>query len=172
MTRIAAFVLVAMLPAAGAAAEVAVELRWEYQNLPPAMKIYHQRSQSPAPLWQTASRAKGELLPVGREIGDARLRLQPGQRKRFVLVYANPTDKPLYFFAAPHQAAPAEHSLGFHLKCLCVGEAFKVGPGETWYRVVELQLSKGFEGDALVLTHTLIGIDAPRAARFGQKSGD
>ncbi len=172
MSRFAACWLAALLPAVAGAADVAVDLRWEYRDLPPAMKIYLPSSQGPAPLWETASRPKSEPLPVGAEISDSRLKLQPGQRKRFVLVYQNPSEKPLYFFAAPHQAQPQEHALGFHFKCLCVSEAFKVGAGETWYRVVELQILKGFEGDTLTLTHTLIGIDAARAAHFGRKRAD
>ncbi len=169
MFRVAAGLL--MLPAVALAGDVMVDIRWEYRDLPPAMKIYQPGSQRPQ-LWETASRAKGEPVPVGREIADSRLKIQPGQRRRFVLVYENATDKPLYFFAAPHQAQPQESALGFHFKCLCVSEAFKVGAGETWYRVVELQILKGFEGDALTLTHALIGIDAARAGRFGRTHQD
>lgn len=85
--------------------------------------------------------------------------------ERFALVFRNPSDS-RYFFAAPHTVHPAEHSLGFKFKCLCINHAFKSEPKGLWYRVVEFRLSRDFAGTQLVLTHTIIGIDKGQAAPF------
>ena len=72
----------------------------------------------------------------------------------------------MYFFAAPHVVEPAEYSLGFKFKCLCINHAFSIGPKETWYRVVELRVSKDVVGDNLNITHTIVGIDKDKMKQF------
>jgi hypothetical protein len=140
---------------------VAVKIEWDYKDVPPGIKI-HTLKGNPK-LWKTESLKQTSQLPIKDEIKDATLQLDPGDVRRFALVYTNTGEKPLYFFAAPHSAEPAENSLGFKFKCLCVNHAYKVAPGETWYRIVEFKLAPKFVGDKLTLKHQLIGIGKDRA---------
>lgn len=117
-------------------------------------------------LWTTGSIPEGKRTPFGELIPDSQIVLKPGSKKQFVLVMKNPTNDPVYFFAAPHSALPVEHSFGFKFKCLCVNHAFSVPPKETWYRVVEIRLSSDYLGDHLNLTHNLIGITKERMLQF------
>ena len=154
---------------AHAAASTKVSINWEYKDS--AAKIESYEAKDRPRLWETRSVKSMSELPVAGKMQEAALTLAPGEKKRFVLVVRNDSDKPLYFFAAPHQALPLEHTLGFKFKCLCVNHAFIVGPKETWYRVVELQMSEGFVGDALAITHAIIGIDGKRAKEFSHPAG-
>lgn len=155
--------------AAHAANPVKVSIGWEYKDVAAKVELYEPKNF--VRLWETRSVKSAGELPIAGKIEGSTFRLAPGERKRFVLVMRNDTDKPLYFFAAPHQVLPVEHSLGFKFKCLCVNHAFIVGPKETWYRVVELQMSDGFVGNELAITHALIGIDEKRAKEFSQPAG-
>jgi hypothetical protein len=147
-----------------------VKITWEYKDLPPNMKIYQPPRGAILKLWETAVVKDHKDLPVSDEINNSVLKLRRGTNKTFVLVYKNDTDLPIYFFAAPHQVTPPEYSLGFKLKCLCINQAFQVGPGEIWYRVVELQISKNIVGDAVGITHTLIGISKERMGKFNSQT--
>jgi len=164
------FALLFVLPQPAAAAEaVAVDIRWEYRNFAAAVELYE--AEGRPRLWETKSVKTLADAPVVGLIDDSSFALAPGRRKRFVLVVRNETAAPLHFFAAPHVVDPVEHSLGFKFKCLCINHAFTVGPGEVWYRVVELRLSRGHVGDALTVTHSIIGIDGERAAAFSKPPG-
>jgi|SRR3989442_1381351 len=149
---------------------VSVKITWEYKDLPPNMKIYQPPRGAILKLWETSVVKDHKDLPVSNEISDSVLKLRRGTNKTFVLVYKNDTRQPIYFFAAPHQVAPPEYSLGFKLKCLCINQAFQVGPGEIWYRVVELQISKNLVGDAVGISHTLIGISKERLGKFNSQT--
>jgi hypothetical protein len=154
---------------AQAAEPINVSIGWQYKDIAAHIELYEAKGYPR--LWETRSVKSVSDLPIAGKIDSAAFKLRPGEKKRFVLVMRNDTDKPLYFFAAPHQVSPVEHSLGFKFKCLCVNHAFIVGPKETWYRVVELHMSQGFVGDALAITHTIIGIDEKRAKEFSQPAG-
>ena len=149
---------------------VSVKITWEYKDLPPNMKIYQPPRGAILKLWETAVVKDHKGLPVSDEISNSVLKLRRGTNKTFVLVYKNDTQLPIYFFAAPHQVAPPEYSLGFKLKCLCINQAFQIGPGEIWYRVVELQLSKNIVGNAVGISHTLIGISKERMGKFNSQT--
>lgn len=95
--------------------------------------------------------------------------MRPGSTKMFVLIMKNTEAQPVNFFAAPHHVEPQEHSLGFHFNCLCVNHVFTVGPGETWYRVVRLQMHKDYRGKKLGIRHTLIGAGDELKKSFGLK---
>src|SRR2546426_12715192 len=99
---------------------VSVKITWEYKDLPPNMKIYQPPRGAILKLWETSVVKDHKDLPVSNEISDSVLKLRRGTNKTFVLVYKNDTRQPIYFFAAPHQVAPPEYSLGFKLKCLCI----------------------------------------------------
>jgi hypothetical protein len=166
-------IAVAALAAASvqAAEPIKVRLLWRYQDLATGMEV---RELAPGqwPLWKTATVANREQAPIRDEIPDATLMMHAGQKKRFALVYTNHTDKPVYFFAAPHHADPPENALGFKFKCLCVNQAYEVPPGHTWYRVVEFRLAPSYVGDHLDITHSLIGLDAARAEEFNKSMRD
>lgn len=148
------------------------KIDWQYQNIASGMHIHELKPGSKAALWQTATVKDAAQLPVGKEIGDGELHFEKGSAKRFVLVYQNTSDKPVYFFATPHHAEPAEYSLGFKFKCLCIDHAYSVAPHETWYRVVELRTSRDMAGNAISLTHTLVGIDQARMEKFSLKPAE
>jgi hypothetical protein len=146
-----------------------VHINWTYKDFPAKVELYGVKGHPR--LWETKSVKSLDHAPVVARLESSDFRLGPGDRVRFALVVRNDTDKPLYFFAAPHQAHPVEHSLGFKFKCLCVNHAFVVAPRETWYRVVELSLSEAFVGSELTITHTILGIDEVRARAFSRPSG-
>lgn len=146
--------------------KVNIEVKWEYTSLPLQMEIREPSGAQSLALWTTGSVPEGKRAPFGDPIPNGQLVLKPGSKKQFLLVMQNPTDSPVYFFAAPHSALPVEHSFGFKFKCLCVNHAFSVPPRETWYRVVEIRLAPDFLGDTLTLTHNLIGISRERMLQF------
>lgn len=149
--------------------KVKITISWEYKNFPKRfsqMKIYEPVSGKPLGLWLTASEKDLSQVPISREIKNSLLNMKRGSSKRFVLVLKNETNKPLFFFAAPHQVQPAEYSLGFKFRCLCINHAFKVGPKETWYRVVQLRVSPHFVGNSLNIKHSLVSITEKRMKSF------
>lgn len=163
--------ILALLFSIAFAKDVPVTVKWEHKNIPPGMKIYDLKSGSKAALWKTDTVKSLKEAPVGNEIPTGEMKLATGSKKRFVLVYENKSDQALYFFAAPHQAEPAESSLGFKFKCLCINHAFKIQPNEIWYRVVEIRIAPKFLGDRLTLTHQVIGLDPAKAEDFNKSMG-
>lgn len=172
MNKILLFFLFGILSTKGLCAtpDVKVKILWEYTNLPHAMKIYEVDPKKKTRLWEMGSVKVLTEAPVTSEIVESTLLMKPGQKKRFVLIFTNPDPKPYYFFAAPHHAVPAEHSLGFKFKCLCTNHAYTAGPHEIWFRVVEFNLSKDFEGTELSLSHNVIGITKERMNNFSKAS--
>ena len=150
-----------------AADKVKVNIGWEYKDIGAKVELHEVKSRSR--LWETKSVKLMNLAPIGNKIENSVLLLEPGQSKRFALVMRNETEKPLFFFAAPHVAHPVEHSLGFKFRCLCINHAFTVGPKETWYRIVEFRLANGFVGRELSVTHSVIRIDQSRAKLFAKE---
>ncbi|WP_411823344.1 LIC11469 family lipoprotein adhesin Lsa20 [Leptospira sp. 'Mane'] len=149
---------------------VEIEIGWLYTQLPLKMEIREPSGSQSLALWTTGSVPFGKSAPFSTIIVDSKILLKPGAKKQFLLVMKNDTDSTVYFFAAPHQAHPVEHSFGFKFKCLCVNHAFTVPPGEFWYRVVEIRLSPEFLGDKLTLTHNVIGITKERMLDFEKGS--
>lgn len=153
------------------ASKVSIQIQWETTTLPLEMEIREPSGAQTLALWTTGSVKEGKQTPFGDLIPKSTLVLKPGSKKQFLLVMKNPTDTPVYFFAAPHSALPVEHSFGFKFKCLCVNHAFTVPPKETWYRVVEIRLAPDFLGDQLALKHNLIGISRERMLQFEKSAG-
>ena len=145
---------------------VRVSLAWQNHGLDVPMETFHLPEGSRAKLWEMGTGANAGELPLGEAFPDGRLVVTPGSVNRFVLVMRNPTDAPLYFFAAPHHVNPVQLSLGFKFKCLCINHAFEIPPGHTWYRVVELRMDEGFVGDGITIEHALIGLDEARKREF------
>ena len=165
---IAAALLALSASLAEPANSVKVTLAWEHKDFAETVEVHELKGQPR--LWETKNVKSPAQAPIGDKIGNSSFVLEPGQAKRLALVVKNGSAGPLFFFAAPHAVHPAEHSLGFRFKCLCINHAFSVGPGETWYRIVEFRLSKEFVGRELTVTHTIIGIDKARADAFSSKS--
>jgi hypothetical protein len=159
------------LAAAAPSRDVAIRLHWKNKDLPGAMQVYAPAAGAKTVLWKTGPVASRSEFSLGEEVTDRAIAVTRGQPKRLILAYENKGDTPLHFFAAPHHAEPEESSLGFKFKCLCVNHAFTVPPGRTWYRIVELRIDPDFSGDALDVTHTLIGIDEARAREFSKSPG-
>ncbi len=166
---VAALLAVPLAVAAASPSSVQVTVEWEYRNFDSVVEVF-EISGRPRLLETRSVRDLGDA-PLAAPIEGASFALSPGQRKRFAVVVRNDSPQPVYFFAAPHDVRPAEHALGFAVKCLCINRAFAVGPAETWYRIVEVRLARDFEGDALTLTHSVIGIDRRRAEAFSRSAG-
>lgn len=169
MKRMLILLMLAATPTLAAeqtARPVKIEIQWSYKNFAPQVMLYE--AKRGARLWEAKSVTTLADAPAGERMQSSTLVLGAGQDKRFVLVVQNPTDKPLFFFAAPHVVQPPEEALGFKFKCLCVNRAYMVGPHEIWYRVVEFRLSPDFAGQGLTVMHTIIGIDEKRADAFSK----
>lgn len=154
----------------GRHSEIRVRIEWDYRNLPLQMELYEPAVQQPMQVWDTGSVSAPRVPPISLPLENGEFRQRPGGAKIFVLIMKNPGTKPVHFFAAPHHIEPPEHSLGFHFNCLCVNHVFTVGPGQTWYRVVRLQVHKDFRGDTLAIRHTLIGAGDEQAKSFGDSA--
>lgn len=152
--------------AATAPGPVTVRLVWERRGFPAEMHVHEVARERRVDLWETRSVKDLGEAPVGAPIQEGRLRLRPGEVRRVALVVRNTGTSPLYFFAAPHDVQPPEHTLGFKVKCLCINHAFAVPPGESWYRIVEIRLSRHLVAEALDIRHVLIGISAERMKPF------
>lgn len=145
---------------------IKAKIDWSYIDLPLEMKIYEIKSQQSYELWETHSVASKDSSPASTEIPDSTVVIQSGRYKEFILGMQNNTDKPLYFFAAPHSVQPPQYSLGFKFKCLCINHAFTIQPKQFWYRVVRLNIDKDFRGDSFTIKHDLIGISEQRMKEF------
>jgi hypothetical protein len=145
---------------------IKAKIDWSYIDFPLEMKIYEIKSQIAYNLWDTHSVSSIDSSPASTEIPESTIVVQSGRYKEFILGVKNPTDKPVFFFAAPHSVQPPQYSLGFKFKCLCINHAFTVKPGEFWYRVVRLNIDKDFRGDSFVIKHELIGISEERMKEF------
>ena len=145
---------------------IRVRLRWQNHGLDSLMEVFHLPPGNLAKLWEMGTGADEGAMPIGDVMDDSSLDVAPGSNTRFVLVMRNPTDAPLYFFAAPHHVNPVQLSLGFKFKCLCINHAFEIPPGEIWYRVIELRMDEGFVGNGITIEHALIGLDEARKKEF------
>ncbi|MBC7371678.1 MAG: hypothetical protein H7326_08940 [Bdellovibrionaceae bacterium] len=152
-----------LLPRVSGAAEITIG--WTYKNFPTQIKI-HEAKQT-LPIWKFESVSNLEKAGVFAEIKDSKLNLEPNRRKKFALVAFNPTEKPIYFFAAPHTTHPGEHALGFKFQCLCINHVFVIQPKQYWYRIVEIRISPGSSNKPLNITHEIIGTDKDNANKFG-----
>lgn len=136
-----------------------VTISWKYQNFPTELTIHEIRPGKKAELWQTGSGRDTTNTPVGEEIKGGVFAIQPGKEKNFVLAARNSTGRPIYFFAAPHHLEPAHAGLGFQFKCLCVNHLFEIKPGEIWYRVVRLRITRENRAASIDISHDIVGVD-------------
>lgn len=136
-------------------ADAEINIQWEYKGLPGSIEIYEPKSDQVV-MWETRSVKSKSEIPAGQIIKESKIFVSPGEKRPFVLVYHNQSNKKLKFFAAPHHASPEENAIGFKFHCLCINHVFEVGPGEYWYRVVRLDLKKDYEGKILNLKHAIV----------------
>ncbi|ASV10610.1 LIC11469 family lipoprotein adhesin Lsa20 [Leptospira santarosai] len=151
--------------------QIQVRILWEKKKFPLEMELYEGASQRPVELWATGNVKDLSEAPVSSKIEGSELYIKPGSKKKFVLVVRNTTERDFYFFAAPHSMVPAENSLGFKFKCLCINHAFYIPPRETWYRVVELRTGGEALGKELKISHTLVGMDEDRLRLYQKGIG-
>ncbi len=142
-----------------------VVIRWEYQGLAPRMRLYTADPARRIRLWETRSVRTLAQTPAWRRV-DGPVSIKKGSARNFVLVYHNPTNKPVYFFSAPHRMTPAEFTLGFRFRCLCVNHVFEVPAGYYWYRVVRILASRHMRGERLQVVHKLVAVDRQRGQLF------
>lgn len=164
----ALFILLFLTSSDAAVTTVTVHIQWEYKDFPAQAAIYGVKEN--ARLWETRAVGTEKEAPVTEEVKDSTFQISPGEVKRFAMMVRNSGGKPLYFFAAPHQTAPPEDSLGSKIKCLCIGRAYTAGPGQVWYRVLEFRLARNYVGRELTIIHSIIGIDENRAKAFSKGS--
>lgn len=145
---------------------IKAKIDWNYIDIPAEMKIYEVKSQIAYNVWDTQSVSSIDSSPASTEIPESTIVVQSGRYKEFVLGMQNNTDKPIFFFASPHNVQPPQYSLGFKFKCLCINHAFTIKPKEFWYRVVRLNIDKDFRGDSFIIKHDLIGITEERMKEF------
>ena len=141
---------------------VKIKIAWEYNEFPLRIKLYEPASQRNFRYWETGIVNDEKKLPVSSPIDNETLYIKRGGKKLFVLVVHNNGSEARQFFAAPHSVDPPELSFGFKFKCLCVNHAFRIQPGEFWYRVVELRISEKFKGNEIEIRHNIIGITEAR----------
>ena len=162
--------LFVILPNVSVASEVVeVKILWNTNNFTPRINLYEVPKDKHVRLWETKSVKAFSDVPAGKRIADSRIIVSKGSNKKFIVVAQNKSNKPVYFFAAPHIATPFENTLGFKFRCLCINHAFSIGPKEIWYRVVQFKISENMVGDKLTILHSLVGIDKERMEKFKVK---
>lgn len=149
--------------------EVSVRLFWNNKNFPLKMRVFTASSDKVLDVKETLVTKLSEPLPrwILRETTNQTLRGELGQALPFVMLIENPTDKPYYFFAAPHTYEPAESSFGVELSCLCVGSIFTLPPKSRWLRVGVAKILKSSNASVLNITHSLIGIPEDKLEKKG-----
>jgi len=149
---------------ASAAELMKISLKWEYKDFAPQITIHEPKGT--APLWSMGNVKDESDAPIGALIKGDTILMAKGSTRKLVLAVRNDTGEPIFFFAAPHFMSPPEGALGFKFKCLCVNHAFKIDPGKTWFRVVELRASEHVMGNELAVTHAIVGLERSRAEDF------
>lgn len=143
---------------------LAVHLKFTGEGFPLNIEVYELKDGSALANWTTGSTAKKKDLPVGSALKNATFTLEPGKKKRLVLVAKNDTKKDVYFFASPHSVTPAKDSLGLDFRCMCLNHAYHAPAGESWYRVIELRAAADLAGKEVDITHELVTVSKERAA--------
>lgn len=139
-------------------ASAVLHVRWEYKGIPEEMRL-HESTQADLELWAMGIVKQGQAGPIGKEIEDSDVQMKPGASRKFLLVYSNPTDREITFFAAPHSMHPPELSLGFKFHCLCINHVYVVPPRSRWYRMVSIDLGREFNSQEIVVSHALVQKD-------------
>ncbi len=140
-----------------------ITISWSYKDTKDLKMQIFNVDESKVRLWDTKNISSLNETGLKDINKDNTIIIEPNRRKKFALVTFNNTDKPIYFFAAPHSTTPEELSLGLRFKCLCVNHAFKVEPKKYWMRVVELRLDSGYSAKKMRIKHTIIKIDKEKA---------
>lgn len=117
--------------------QVTVKLDFpEYQNALPGRMEVHLPKGPTDRLWFTQSVPAGKRLPVGPEIDDGILFVDPGEMGLVTLVYRNPTDRAIRIrtvapFIDPAVATPLAYG-----RCWCDAPGFDVPAKGTFYRTI------------------------------------
>lgn len=149
---------------AAAPTQVTVELNWKYHNFPFKMKVFELAPSANESLFATRNDDDYRRhYPILRELPTNEnghvLNTTSGRNIPLLLVFENPTDEPVYFYAAPHSVYPAELSLGMKFFCLCTGKAYRSAPHSSWTRVINLRLSGENRSSFYRLAHDIFRAD-------------
>jgi len=138
-----------------------VLLTWKMDAFEDHFSIYEADPEANLNLTDTFLTDSLSNLPVTQEFIDGKLEMVPGEIKRIVVVYHNPSADPKYFFVTPDRIEPIENRLlGFNfIECLCGNDPYYVPPGQYWYRIMDLKMTgdKMILGDS-VIEHTVYGL--------------
>lgn len=139
--------------------EVVVTIEAKRSNFPLDVKLYevHPSELEKIFLSRNVKDVK-TYIPTLAEVKDNKLVFLGPSSKALAYVIENKSDKPMYFFVAPHGIAPAADGLGVKWKCLCLGEVFRIRPRHTWVRVTELRLLSQNRASKLAVAHEFVGV--------------
>lgn len=136
-----------------------IQLEWAYKDLPVKFRLFEAATNRKYKIGEMGYIKKIDELPALREIKDHAFNVNVGGRTLLYLTAENTTDSEISFAVAPHETNPVEFSLGFIFRCLCNGHVYKIPPGQTWYRLMELK-STGTQktADTIHLKHTAFAV--------------
>jgi hypothetical protein len=139
-------------------------LKWRYKKFPANIRLFEVSNSTVPRLNVTLNDNNWEKnLPIVREITDGKVTLEGASFKMLAMVVENTSDKPLYFYAAPHSIEPAQGSLGVKFYCLCFGDIFRIRPKTTWYRLVQVRVFPSNRTPEITMVHEILGIDEAKA---------
>lgn len=138
INRIFLFLLIA-IPFRAFAETQQIQLEWVYKELPLQFRLFEASTNRPFKIGEMGTFTKIDELPALREIKDQAFAVPIGGRILLYLTAENKTDREISFAVAPHETNPIEFSLGFIFRCLCNGHVYKIPPGKSWYRLMELK---------------------------------
>lgn len=139
---------------------VEVELAWSPEGFPGKVRFFELSPQSIERLAETRSvRDAARSLPIVREVTDGKVIVNSGSYKMVAMVIENPTNEPIYFFAAPHSIEPVEEGIGIKFICLCNGFIYRAKPHMYWYRIMQLKISPANRSPKFKLMHSVRRVD-------------
>lgn len=113
-------------------------IEWDYKNLPFTVELAQSYNNSAKNIGEMGILGTKVLLPPHHINKDGKIPLEEGESSVLILLIKNNSDRKISFSVSPHSTHPAESSLGFYFNCLCNGHIYKVGPKQTWYRIMKL----------------------------------
>lgn len=106
--------------------------------------------------WLQGTGVTSEKALQGNVVKDGVFTLQPGTFVIAKIAYVNDTKTEIRFRAIPHIADPYELQRLTLLNCMCLGETYRVPPGQGWFRVIRVGAAKDVPpGSRIKATHVL-----------------
>ncbi len=132
--------------------KAALRLRFQYQPgaLPgPGLQVYEAASGADS-LWAMEALPPGSAPPRGAPLKDNTLFLAPGEARRVIVVYENPTAQDVGFLVLPHQESPGSLGPQTWLTCLCMAFVYQAPARGAWYRVIQVKAGPDMPAGARV----------------------